>query len=77
MKELNDSMKTNDVTLLHGVTGSGKTEIYVQIIQDYLDQGHQVLFLLPEIDFNHPTHSKALCLFWRKNRSISFKIQPK
>ena len=49
LKELNDSMKTNDVTLLHGVTGSGKTEIYVQIIQDYLDQGHQVLFLLPEI----------------------------
>ena len=49
MKELNDSLKTNDVTLLHGVTGSGKTEIYVQIIQDYLDQGHQVLFLLPEI----------------------------
>lgn len=49
LKELNESMKTNDVTLLHGVTGSGKTEIYVQIIQDYLDQGHQVLFLLPEI----------------------------
>ena len=49
LKELNESMKTNNVTLLHGVTGSGKTEIYVQIIQDYLDQGHQVLFLLPEI----------------------------
>ncbi len=49
LKELNQSMKTNNVTLLHGVTGSGKTEIYVQIIQDYIDQGHQVLFLLPEI----------------------------
>ena len=42
-------MKTNQVTLLHGVTGSGKTEIYVQIIQDFLDQGRQILFLLPEI----------------------------
>jgi len=37
------------ICLLHGVTGSGKTEIYVQLIQEYLDQGKQILFLLPEI----------------------------
>jgi len=49
LKQLESSMKTNQVTLLHGVTGSGKTEIYVQIIQDFLDQGKQILFLLPEI----------------------------
>lgn len=47
--EINLSFETTKVTLLHGVTGSGKTEIYVQLIQDYLEQGKQVLFLLPEI----------------------------
>ena len=38
-----------NVCLLHGVTSSGKTEIYIKLIQEQLDQEHQVLFLLPEI----------------------------
>ena len=37
------------VTLLHGVTSSGKTEIYIHLIQRELDQHRQVLYLLPEI----------------------------
>ncbi len=47
--EIIDSMQSHSVTLLHGVTSSGKTEIYIHLIQREIDQGRQVLYLLPEI----------------------------
>ena len=49
LDEINTSFEEHTTTLLHGVTGSGKTEIYVQLIQEQLDLGKQILFLLPEI----------------------------
>ncbi|TYA94748.1 replication restart helicase PriA [Seonamhaeicola marinus] len=49
LKEVQTSFETNNVTLLHGVTSSGKTEIYVKLIEEVLNSGKQVLYLLPEI----------------------------
>jgi len=49
LDEIRKTFTEKDVTLLHGVTGSGKTEIYVELIQEQLNLGKQVLFLLPEI----------------------------
>ena len=44
-----DSFRTKNVCLLHGVTSSGKTEIYIHLIKQAIDAGKQVLYLLPEI----------------------------
>ncbi len=43
------SLLKKNVTLLHGVTSSGKTEIYIHLIKQAIDSGRQVLYLLPEI----------------------------
>lgn len=49
MQAIIKSFETHQTTLLHGVTGSGKTEIYINLIRKALDSATQVLYLLPEI----------------------------
>ena len=46
---IKDNFIEKEVCLLHGVTSSGKTEIYIKLIEDYLTTGKQILYLLPEI----------------------------
>lgn len=48
-KAIKNSFAEKEVCLLHGVTSSGKTEIYIKLIEEYLQTGRQVLYLLPEI----------------------------
>ena len=47
--EIKESHCQKEVCLLHGVTSSGKTEIYIKLIEEYLNLGKQILYLLPEI----------------------------
>jgi primosomal protein N' (replication factor Y) len=44
-----NSFREKDIVLLHGVTSSGKTEIYIHLIEEQLKRGKQVLYMLPEI----------------------------
>ncbi len=47
--EIHKGFENKQPVLLHGVTSSGKTEIYIKLIQEALNEGKQVLYLLPEI----------------------------
>jgi len=49
LKDIQESFKENKTTLLQGVTSSGKTEVYVKLIEECIQTGKQALYLLPEI----------------------------
>ena len=49
LKEIQEAFVTNQVVLFQGVTASGKTQIYIELIEQVLKTGKQVLYLLPEI----------------------------
>ncbi len=49
LEKIQEVFKEKNIALLHGVTGSGKTRVYVELIQKAIQNGEQVLYLLPEI----------------------------
>ncbi|WP_114749980.1 replication restart helicase PriA [Pleomorphovibrio marinus] len=49
LQDIKAQFENKETVLLHGITGSGKTEIYINLIQEVLGSGSQVLLLLPEI----------------------------
>lgn len=49
LQSITKSFEANRVTLLHGITSSGKTLVYIKLIESFISSGKQVLYLLPEI----------------------------
>jgi primosomal protein N' (replication factor Y) (superfamily II helicase) len=48
-EEVQECLLQKQVCLLHGITSSGKTHVYIKLIEQYIKRGHQVLYMLPEI----------------------------
>lgn len=66
LTEIEASFEQKDVTLLHGVTSSGKTEIYTKLIENYIAEGKKVLYLLPEIALTTQLVSRLTAHFGNK-----------
>lgn len=64
--KIQKSFETKDVTLLYGVTSSGKTEIYIQLIKEMISTGKQVLYLLPEIALTAQITNRLKSVFGNK-----------
>jgi len=66
IKEIREGFETKNTALLHGVTSSGKTEIYIHLIQEQIKLGKQVLYLLPEIALTTQIISRLKYVFGNK-----------
>lgn len=62
-EEINQTFEEKPVVLLHGVTSSGKTEIYIRLINDTIERGEQVLYLLPEISLTTQITERLKAVF--------------
>ena len=72
---IKNSFLEKEVCLLHGVTSSGKTEIYIKLIEEYLETGKQILYLLPEIALTTQLVSRLRLHFGDKVAVFHSKLQ--
>ena len=66
LDDIKDQFENFQTILFQGVTGSGKTEIYIKLIQEQLQQGNQVLYLVPEIALTTQTINRLRKYFGSK-----------
>lgn len=86
-REIKSHFEENKSVLLHGVTGSGKTEIYIHLAKECLEGGQSVLYLVPEIAISRQLSDRLKSVFGdrllifhskqtsAKKREIYFKVQ--
>ena len=74
--EIKENFENKDVVLFQGVTSSGKTEIYVKLIQEQIDKGKQVLFLVPEIALTTQLINRLVKFFGDKIGVYHSKFNP-
>lgn len=73
-EQLKEGFKKRNTQLLHGVTASGKTEIYIHLIQAVLDKQEQVLYLVPEIALTNQLVNRLTRIFGDKVAAYHSKI---
>ncbi|MBI9067467.1 MAG: primosomal protein N' [Salinivirgaceae bacterium] len=66
LSEIKSQFEKTETVLLHGVTSSGKTEIYIHLIEDAIKKGQQVLYLLPEIALTSQIIHRLKAVFGEK-----------
>ena len=81
-EKINNDIKTGQKRFyLYGVTGSGKTEIYVKLIEDTIEKGKSVIFLVPEIALSYQTLKRlqerfgSLCAVLHSNLKGSLRLR--
>jgi len=65
-EEIKEQWSGKEVALLHGVTSSGKTEIYIELIEEQINAGKQVLYLLPEIALTSQIIKRLKAIFGKE-----------
>ena len=75
-QQINEGFVADQPVLLHGITGSGKTEIYVKLIREQIKKGNQVLYLLPEIALTTQLISRLRKYFGDKIGVYHSKFSP-
>jgi primosomal protein N' (replication factor Y) (superfamily II helicase) len=73
LAEIHQHFETKDTVLIHGITSSGKTHVYVRLMEEAIEQGKQVLFLLPEIALTSQIVSRVQKYFGNKAASFHSK----